>query len=68
MINNIFYNNQFLTEITSPLDQFKIFNLLSIDLAILNNIQISLTNIGLYLTIGVFLAIILSLLLLIIIK
>lgn len=49
-------------EITSPLDQFKIFNLLSIDLAVINNLQISLTNIGLYLTIGVFIAITLSLL------
>jgi len=39
-------------EITSPLDQFEIRDLLSIDAPILNNLHISLTNIGLYLTIG----------------
>jgi F-type H+-transporting ATPase subunit a len=43
------------TEISSPLDQFEIRNLLSIDAPILANIHISLTNIGLYLTIGIFL-------------
>jgi F-type H+-transporting ATPase subunit a len=42
-------------EISSPLDQFEIRNLLSIDAPILSNIHISLTNIGLYLTIGMFL-------------
>jgi F-type H+-transporting ATPase subunit a len=42
------------TEISSPLDQFEIRNLLSIDAPILANIHISLTNIGLYLTIGMF--------------
>ncbi len=40
------------TEITSPLDQFEIRDLLSIDAPILNHLHISLTNIGLYLTIG----------------
>lgn len=40
------------THITSPLDQFEIRNLLSLDAPILGNIHISLTNIGLYLTIG----------------
>ena len=58
----LFMNNLYITEITSPLDQFNIFNLLSIDLAIVNNIQISLTNIGLYLTIGVIIALILTIL------
>jgi F-type H+-transporting ATPase subunit a len=43
------------TEIASPLDQFEIRNLLSIDAPILANIHISLTNIGLYLTLGIFL-------------
>ena len=38
--------------ISSPLDQFEIRNLLSLDAPILNNLHISLTNIGLYLTIG----------------
>ena len=40
------------TQITSPLDQFEIRDLLSIDAPILNNLHISLTNIGLYLTIS----------------
>lgn len=38
--------------ITSPLDQFEIRNLLSLDAPILGNLSLSLTNIGLYLTIG----------------
>ena len=38
--------------ITSPLDQFEIRNLLTIDAPILGNLSLSLTNIGLYLTIG----------------
>jgi F-type H+-transporting ATPase subunit a len=46
MSNNLF------TEITSPLDQFEIRNLLSLDAPVLGNLHISLTNIGLYLTIG----------------
>lgn len=36
---------------TSPLDQFTIRNLLSFKAEILGNFQLSLTNIGLYLTI-----------------
>ena len=39
----------------SPLDQFTIRNLLSIKADLLGNIQLSLTNIGLYLIIGAFL-------------
>jgi F-type H+-transporting ATPase subunit a len=50
------------TEISSPLDQFEIRNLLSIDAPILANIHISLTNIGLYLTIGMFLVLSLNVL------
>ena len=49
-------------EIFSPLDQFDIRNLLSLDAAILANLHISLTNIGLYLTIGAFIALALNLL------
>jgi F-type H+-transporting ATPase subunit a len=45
-------HRQLFTEISTPLDQFEIRNLLSIDAPILANIHISLTNIGLYLTIG----------------
>jgi len=50
------------TQITSPLDQFEIRNLLSLDAPILANLHISLTNIGLYLTIGAFIALTLNLL------
>ena len=49
-------------EIFSPLDQFEIRNLLSLDAPILANIYISLTNIGLYLIIGSFIALTLNLL------
>ena len=64
--NKIIYldemSNFVFTEITSPLDQFEIRNLLSIDAPILANLHISLTNIGLYLTIGTFLVLALNLL------
>jgi len=42
--------------IISPLDQFEIRNLFSIDTALLGNINLSITNIGLYMTIASFLA------------
>jgi F-type H+-transporting ATPase subunit a len=48
------------SEISSPLDQFEIRNLLSLDAPILGNIQISITNIGLYLTIGTLLILMLN--------
>ena len=47
-------NKNLFIEISSPLDQFEIRNLLSIDAPILANMHISLTNIGLYLTLGAF--------------
>lgn len=49
-------------EIISPLDQFEIRDLLSIDAPILGNLHISITNIGLYLMIGVFFILALNLL------
>ena len=49
-------------EINSPLDQFEIRDLLSIDAPILNNLHISLTNIGLYLTIGLGFTLLISIL------
>ncbi len=55
-----FYNLNY--EITSPLTQFEIRNLLSLDAPILGNLVISITNIGLYLTIGLLLIISLNLL------
>ena len=50
------------TYINSPLDQFQIRNLLSLDAPILGDLQISLTNIGLYLTIGAFSVLVLNVL------
>lgn len=41
-----------LSSIISPLDQFEIRNLLSLDAPILGNMSLSITNIGLYLVIG----------------
>lgn len=41
-------------DINSPLDQFDIRNLISIDLAILGNLCLSITNLGLYLFLGAF--------------
>ena len=41
------------TTVTSPLDQFEIRDLLSLDAPILANLHVSLTNIGFYLTIAV---------------
>lgn len=38
--------------ISSPLDQFEIRNFLSLDAPILANLHLSLSNIGLYLTIA----------------
>ena len=46
--------NQF-NSILSPLDQFQIRDLFAINASVLGNIHISLTNIGLYLSIGLFL-------------
>jgi len=54
-MNSFLYN-------TSPLDQFEIRNLLSLDAPILGNLSITLTNIALYLTIGGYLVLALHLL------
>ena len=40
------------TSVASPLDQFEVRDLLSLDAPILANLHFSITNIGLYLTIG----------------
>jgi F-type H+-transporting ATPase subunit a len=40
--------------INSPLDQFEIRNLFSIDTFLLGNLNLSITNIGLYMTIAAF--------------
>jgi F-type H+-transporting ATPase subunit a len=48
--------------ILSPLDQFEIRDLLSLDIGLFNNLHFSLTNLGLYLIISMFLIISYSLL------
>jgi len=49
-------------EISSPLDQFQVRNLFSIDIPVLGDIHISLTNIGLYLIIGSFIVLTINIL------
>ena len=51
----------FFSNIISPLYQFEIRNLISLDAPVLGNLSISLTNIGLYLTIAGYLVFIISL-------
>lgn len=50
------------TEICSPLDQFEIRNLVSLNGPVIGNVQISVTNIGLYLTLGTIIMVSLNLL------
>ena len=45
-------NNIIFTYFTNPLSQFEIRDFFNIKLSFLNNLQLSLTNIGLYLTLG----------------
>jgi hypothetical protein len=49
-----------LLSIISPLDQFEIKNLISLNAPIFGNISISINNIGLYLAIGAFIALIIN--------
>ena len=49
-------------DIASPLDQFEIRDLLSLNAPVLGNLHLSLTNIGLYLTIATFLILTLNVL------
>lgn len=57
-----FNSNNFNQEISSPLNQFEIRDLLSINVPILDNIHFSITNIGFFLIIGYFFIIILNVL------
>jgi F-type H+-transporting ATPase subunit a len=50
------------TKISSPLDQFEIRNLLSLDVPVLGNLHLSITNLGLYLTVGMLIALTLNIL------
>jgi hypothetical protein len=57
------YNNLELEKIVlSPLSQFEIRDLLSIDAPILGSVYISITNIGFYLMIGAFFLLVINLL------
>ena len=55
IINNIY------SDINNPLDQFKIVDIMSLELPIFFNVRIGLTNIALYLIIGAFTSLILQL-------
>lgn len=52
----------FYSNIMSPLDQFEIRDLLSINAPVLGDLSLSLTNIGLYLTLGGYLVFVISIL------
>lgn len=45
----------------SPLDQFEIRNLISLDVPVLLDLHLSITNIGLYLCLGAFIVLSLNL-------
>ena len=51
-----------LESVLSPLDQFEVKDLLSLNANLLGNLHFSLTNIGLYLTISAFLVLIVNVL------
>ena len=55
-------NNILFTYFTNPLSQFEIRDFFNIKLSFLNNLQLSLTNIGLYLTLGTLFILIINLL------
>jgi F-type H+-transporting ATPase subunit a len=60
MINSLSLMNNLVRDVASPLSQFEIRDLLSLD--VLGNIHFSVTNIGLYLTIGAFFLLVINLL------
>jgi F-type H+-transporting ATPase subunit a len=62
MFNSQTFNSVFALEITSPLSQFEIRDLLSLDAPILGNLHLSITNIGLFLVIGAFFLLVINLL------
>jgi len=47
---------------SSPLDQFEIRNIIGLNVSVLNNLHLSLTNIGLYLIISLILSLMFTLL------
>lgn len=61
-MNTLFNTVNFWRYNSSPLTQFEIKDLISIDTPILGNLHISITNIGFYLTMGAFFLLIINLL------
>jgi F-type H+-transporting ATPase subunit a len=64
-LNSLNYNLECLElerQVISPLSQFEIRDLLSIDAPILGNLHISVTNIGFYLILGASFLLVISLL------
>ncbi len=61
-MSTLSFNNNLWREVLSPLNQFEIRDLLSLDAPIFGNLHISVTNIGFFLTIGAFFILIISLL------
>jgi hypothetical protein len=59
-LNNYSFNTG--VEILSPLNQFEIRDLVSLEAPILGNLHLSLTNIGFFLTLGAFFILALSVL------
>nr|QCS26194.1 ATP synthase subunit 6 [Acanthothecis fontana] len=49
------------SSVFNPLDQFEIINLINLDIPILFDLHLSLTNIGLYLSLGIFVVLVLNL-------
>lgn len=60
MIN--FFELSFIATLTSPLEQFDIKDLLTLHVALFGNLAISITNIGLYLSTGAYLILMINLL------
>jgi len=56
---NLKITNQFIIETATPLDQFEIRDYIIIDAPLLGNAHLSLTNMGLYLSIAFFIIVML---------
>lgn len=59
-MNTLSLVNNLHKEISSPLTQFEIRDLLSIDLPILSDLHLSITNIGFFLTLGLIFTLVIS--------
>ena len=61
-MSSLSYNISIFRDTLSPLSQFEIRDLINIDTPVLLNLHISMTNIGLYLTIGAFFLLVINIL------